>query len=200
MIYLAAGFLDTLIQWDHSLFRVINTGFTNPVFDAIMPFLRNSVYWLPLYIFLIAFVSINFKVKGLWWIVFFLVTVALCDMTGTKGFKYTFERTRPCNNPEFFDHLRLLVNCPSGFGFTSNHAANHFGMATFIFLSFRRLFRFWPGFAFFWAGSIAFAQVYVGVHYPSDVICGALLGITFGFITGKVFNRFFGLRLPNHPA
>lgn len=196
MILLSGSFWDTLIQWDHFFFKLINSGFTNPVFDAVMPFLRNSIHWIPLYIFLLVFVALNFGMKGLWWIVFFLVTVSLCDSTGTNIFKYTFHRVRPCNNPEFAGHLRLLVTCPSGWGFTSNHAANHFGMATFIFITFRHLFKRWALLAFVWAGAIAYAQVYVGVHYPTDVICGALLGIIFGIFTGYQFNRHFGLQWP----
>jgi membrane-associated phospholipid phosphatase len=193
MTHLAAGFWQTLINWDHSLFKFINSDLSNPVFDAVMPFLRNSLHWIPLYLFLIVFVTFNFKLKGLWWVVFFLVTVSLCDSVGTKVFKYNFLRVRPCNNPEFFGQLKLLVTCPSGWGFTSNHAANHFGMATFIFISFRHFSKLGAWLAIFWAASIAFAQVYVGVHYPADVICGALLGITFGLFTGIQFNKHFGL-------
>jgi membrane-associated phospholipid phosphatase len=196
MILLASALWKMLIQWDHSLFKIMNSGLANPIFDAVMPFLRNSYYWIPLYIFLMAFVTINFKLKGLWWIVFFLVTVALCDSVGTHVFKYGFMRIRPCNNPEFTSYIRLLVPCPSGYGFTSNHAANHFGMATFIFITFRRFLKSWALLAFLWAGGIAFAQVYVGVHYPSDIIFGSLLGLLFGLFTGTQFNRHFGLPMP----
>jgi membrane-associated phospholipid phosphatase len=195
MVLLATSFWNTLIAWDHSLFRFMNSGMANPVFDIVMPFLRKPNHWLPLYIFLLVFVLLNFKGKGWWWVVFFIVTVALCDMTGTNGFKYTFERIRPCNNPDFFGQMRLLVPCPSGFGFTSNHAANHFGMATFLFLTFRKFMGPWALLAFVWAGAIAFAQVYVGVHYPSDIFGGALLGIVFGTFTGAQFNKYFGLQL-----
>lgn len=194
MFLITGTFWQKLIQLDRELFTLINSKWTNPVFDAVAPLLRNSVYWIPLYLFLIVFVSVNFKVKGLWWIVFFVVTVGLTDMIGTNVFKYGFERIRPCNNAELAGQVRMLVVCPSGFGFTSNHAANHFGMATFLFITFWHLFRKWMLLAFFWAGSIAYAQIYVGVHYPTDIICGALLGMIFGIFTGSLFNKFFGLR------
>ena len=93
-------------------------------------------------------------------------------------------------------HLRLLVSCPSGWGFVSNHAANHFGMATFLFLTFRHLFRNWTWLIFLWAGAIGYAQVYVGVHYPSDIAGGMALGIIYGTFTGLVFNKYFGLHFP----
>jgi len=195
MFFITGIFWQKLIQLDRELFTLINSKWTNPVFDALAPLLRNSVYWIPLYLFLAVFVTVNFKVKGLWWIIFFVVTVGMADMTGTYGFKYGFERIRPCNNAELAGQVRLLVVCPSGFGFTSNHAANHFGMATFLFITFRRLFKKWMLLAFFWAGSIAYAQIYVGIHYPTDIICGALVGIIFGIFTGSFFNKFFGLTL-----
>lgn len=196
MFFLVTTLWEKLLQLDRELFILINSKWTNPVFDAVMPFLRTPTYWVPLYLFMIVFVSLNYKVKGLWWIVFFLVTVALTDMVGTNVFKYNFLRTRPCNNPDLIEQLRLLVRCPSGYGFTSNHAANHFGMATFIFFTFRHQFKKWTLLAFLWAGSICYAQIYVGVHYPTDIIGGTILGVVFGTITAYQFNRYFGLSLP----
>ena len=192
-MYLLATLWQKIIQWDHDLFTEINSKWTNPLFDTLMPFLRNSIIWIPLYLFILVFVFLNFKTKAWWWIIFFLVTVALTDMTGTKLFKYGFERIRPCNNPDMLAHLRLLVRCPSGWGFISNHAANHFGMATFLFITFRRLFNNWMWLVFLWAGSIGYAQVYVGVHYPTDIAGGMLLGIIYGTCTGLLFNKNFGL-------
>jgi membrane-associated phospholipid phosphatase len=195
-MYLLTTFWQKIIQWDHDLFTKINSKWTNPFFDSLMPFLRNSAVWIPLYFFLLVFVILNFRTKGYWWIVFFLITVALTDMTGNYVFKYGFDRIRPCNNPDVQSHLRLLVGCPGGFSFTSNHAANHFGMATFLFITFRHFFNNWMFLAFLWAASIGYAQVYVGVHYPSDIAGGMLLGIIYGTITGLLFNKFFGLHAP----
>lgn len=192
MEMLAAGFWETIIQWDQSLFKKINSDWANPLFDAIMPFLRNSYHWLPLYIFIIVFVLLNFKTKGAWWIVFFLCTVALTDMTGTYVFKHNFNRLRPCTDPDFYMQVRLVLNkCAGGSSFTSNHAANHFGMTTFFFITFRHLLKKWGIAAIIWAASIAYAQVYVGVHYPLDVLAGGLIGIVMGITTGALFNKRF---------
>jgi len=195
-MYLLSTFWQKLIQWDHDLFVKLNSKWTNPLFDTLMPFMRHSIFWIPLYLFILVLVLVNFRVKAYWWIIFFLVTVALTDMTGTKLFKYGFERIRPCNNPDMLAHLRLLVRCPNGWGFVSNHAANHFGMATFLFLTFRHLIRNWIWLVFLWAGAIGYAQVYVGVHYPSDIAGGMALGIIYGTFTGLVFNKYFGLHFP----
>jgi membrane-associated phospholipid phosphatase len=191
-MFFLATFLQKLEQWDQWLFMQINSHWSNPVFDSIMPFLRNPVYWAPLYLFGLVFVVLNFKTKGLWWIVLFLSTIALTDMTGTYIFKSNFGRDRPCADPDFSMHVRLLVACIGrGNSFISNHAANHFGMATFFFITFRRLFKKWVWIALLWAAAIAYAQVYVGIHYPSDVLAGAIIGVLWGTLTGTIFNKRF---------
>lgn len=193
MYFSAITFWQNLVQWDQALFEKINGDWANSLFDAVMPFLRNSLNWVPLYLFVLLFVLVNFKIKGLWWIVFFLTTVALTDMTGTYVFKHGFERLRPCSDPNFTDHVRLLLKqCAGGYSFISNHAANHFGMAIFFFITFRHLLKKWAWIGLLWAAAIAYAQVYVGVHYPLDVFAGALLGIAFGISTGTIFNKRFG--------
>ncbi|MEO7923012.1 MAG: phosphatase PAP2 family protein [Chitinophagaceae bacterium] len=196
MLFSAINLWQKLLEWDQRLFIKVNSDWTNPFFDALMPFLRNSVNWAPLYLFLLVFVLLNFKTRGLWWTVFFLATVAMTDMTGTYVFKHSVERWRPCSDPDFYIHVRLLLDrCGGGYSFVSNHAANHFGMAAFFFVTFRHRFPRWTWIAFAWAGLIAYAQVYVGFHYPSDVICGALLGMAFGISTGSFFNKRFGFAI-----
>jgi undecaprenyl-diphosphatase len=183
-------------QWDQSLFLLINRDWANPVFDSLMPFMRTSNHWMPLYLFLFVFVLLNFKGKGLWWFVFFLSTIALTDMTGTYLFKHNIERLRPCNDPEMFSQVRLLLkNCAGGYSFISNHAANHFGMATFFFLSFRKLIPKIAWIGFLWAALVAYSQVYVGVHYPLDVLAGAMLGMLLGNLTAYIFNKRFGFHI-----
>lgn len=188
-------------QWDQWLFTKINTGLANPFFDGLMPFLRNGKNWAPLYLFLVVFALLNFRWKGLWWIILFIVTVALTDMTGTYGFKHNFERLRPCNDPDFIMHVRLLLkNCSGGYSFVSNHAANHFGIATFFYFSMRPVFKKWAALSFLWAGMISFAQVYVGVHYPIDILAGTALGLIFGSFTGFLFNKQFGFSTFDHQS
>jgi membrane-associated phospholipid phosphatase len=192
MIFLSLSFWQKIEQWDQWLFIQINSQWTNPFFDTVMPYLRNPVFWAPLYIFLAMFVLLNFKIKGLWWAVLFFSTIALTDLAGTYIFKHSFQRLRPCNDPDFFFHVRLLLNQCGGYSFISNHAANHFGMATFFFITFRRQLKNWVWISFLWASLVAYSQVYVGIHYPLDVLCGALLGLLLGFFTGAFFNKRFG--------
>jgi membrane-associated phospholipid phosphatase len=202
MFLLAANFWEKLLNWDHAVFYKVNGEWTNPVFDALMPFLRNSTHWVPLYLFLFVFMVLNFRIKGLWWAAFFLVTVALTDMTGTYVFKHGVERWRPCSDPSMVEQVRLLLKqCAGGYSFISNHAANHFGMAAFFYMTFRHISRTAALIALLWASLIAYAQVYVGVHFPLDVIGGALLGLAFGSITGLFFNKSFGITIfDNQPV
>ena len=196
MFFTAITFWEQLQQWDRRVFTVINRDGANSFLDAVMPFLRKAETWAPLYLFLLFFVLLNFKSKGAWWVVFLLVTVAITDMTGNYIFKQGFERLRPCNDPDFYGQVRLLLpSCGSGYSFISNHAANHFGIAAFFFLSFRHLLKKWAGVGFIWAAVVAYSQVYVGVHYPLDVIGGALLGLLCGTATGVIFNKRFGFAI-----
>jgi undecaprenyl-diphosphatase len=197
MFYLLqSAFLKKLEQWDQWLFIKLNSELTNPVFDSLMPFMRNGTHWAPLYLFLGVFVLINFKKNSGWWLVFFIATVALTDMGGTRLFKHVFDRPRPCRDVDFFFHVRLLIDhCSGGSSFISNHAANHFGMATFFFITFRPVLPKWAWIGFLWAGLIAYAQVYVGVHYPLDILAGSLFGLLAGLLTGKLFNKRYGFTI-----
>jgi undecaprenyl-diphosphatase len=191
--FLQSGFLQKLAQFDRWLFIKLNSELTNPVFDVVMPFMRNGINWAPLYLFLGVFVLINFKKNSGWWMLLFAATAALTDMGGTILFKHNFHRPRPCLEPDLLFHVRLLIDqCSGGASFISNHAANHFGMATFFFITFRSVLRKWAWIGFLWAGLIAYAQVYVGIHYPLDVVAGAVFGMTIGLLTGKLFNKRYG--------
>lgn len=193
MFFLSTNLWEKLREWDRNLFTSINNDWSNPVFDSIMPFLRNSLVWIPLYLFVLALVVINFKTNLWWWVLFLLCAVAITDMSGTYLFKKVFLRLRPCNDPDFYTHVRLVLNrCSGGHSFISNHAANHFCMATFFFVSLKPVIKNWRWLFFIWAAAIAYAQVYVGFHYPSDVLAGSLFGLLTGYLFYSLFSRRFG--------
>ena len=194
MFLIQSSLLHKLEQWDQWLFIQINDHQSNSFFDNVLPYLRIAYFWTPLYLFLLVFIITNFKSRGWWWCLFFLCTVSLCDMTSTNLFKEVFQRLRPCNDPDFFQNVRLVIDrCGGRFGFTSNHAANHFGMATFIFVTLRPVIKKWIWVAFLWAAIIGYSQVYVGIHYPFDVLGGATIGFMFGWLLGTFFNKRFGI-------
>lgn len=182
--------LEDLDKW---LFIQLNSVLTNSFFDAVLPYFRDSVFWAPLYIFMLAFITLNYGKKGWWWSVFFVCTVAIADMVGTRIFKEGFERLRPCQDPFFTENVRLLLkHCSGSFSFTSNHAANHFGIATFVSLTFHSTFGRWIYLSYLWAFFISYAQIYVGVHFPLDVLGGAALGTLAGLLTNFLFKNKVG--------
>ena len=186
--------MNQLLSYDQYLFKIINNQWSNSFFDWLMPWLRNSEMWYPLYLFLLLLVVINFKQNRFAWILFFVGTIIICDFVSSKIIKENIIRLRPCNEPSIASWVHVLVGYrPQSSSFTSSHAANHFGMAMFLFLTLRNHFKKWPALFFFWAFSISFAQVYVGVHYPLDIICGGLIGILIGYLSGKSFNKNYGL-------
>jgi membrane-associated phospholipid phosphatase len=192
-ILASTSFWQRLEAWDQWLFIQLNSKLTNPVFDAVLPYFRDSVFWAPLYLFILVFIIVNYGKKGWWWSIAFLCTVAIADMVGTQVFKNGFERLRPCQDPDFYMYVRLLLKrCSGSYSFVSNHAANHFGLATFIALTFYTTFKRWVYLIYLWAIFIAYAQVYVGVHYPLDVLGGAGLGVLAGLLTAWVFNNKVG--------
>jgi len=181
------GFIQKIIQADHWLFSKINQDWTSPVSDLILPFLREMEFWMPVYLFLLVFITLNFGRKGWRWVLMFILTVAIGDQVSSNLVKSFIFRLRPCHNPELADRIHILVNyCPVSSSFTSSHACNHFAMAWFIYLTLRHTSRWWI-LVFIWALSVAYAQVYVGVHYPLDVAGGALLGSLIGLLTSRIF-------------
>jgi len=173
--------LQTLQIWDSTLFQAVNSDMSNVVFDTVLPLFREKWFWAPLYLFIGAFSLLNFGKKG-WVIVLGLVaTTGLADFTSSTLVKKNVQRIRPCNDPEMVDKVQLRAHCGAGYSFTSSHAANHFAAAVFLIGIFGRLARWVRPVALSWAGAVAFSQVYVGVHYPGDVLCGALLGAAIGW-------------------
>lgn len=186
--------MQQLLTYDKQLFRIINYDWSNSFFNWLMPWLRNSEMWYPLYLFLILLVAINFKKNRFWWVVFAAGTVILTDFVSSAVIKQNIIRLRPCNDPDIASWVNVLVGYrPQSSSFTSSHATNHFGMAMFLFLTLKERFKSWPALFLFWAFSISFAQVYVGVHYPLDILCGGLIGILIGYLSGKSFNKTHGL-------
>ncbi len=186
--------MQQLLTYDRHLFKIINNQWSNVTFDWLMPWLRNSEMWYPLYLFLILLVAVNYKKNAWWWIVFAAGTIILCDFVSSKIIKENIIRLRPCNVPDIASWVHVLVGYrPQSSSFTSSHATNHFGMAMFFYLTLRARFNKWPAFFFLWAFAISFAQVYVGVHYPLDISCGGLIGIVIGYLSGKSFNKNYGL-------
>lgn len=182
---------DTIIYFDHVAWYYINYQWRNPLLDLVLPFVRNQWFWVPVYFFLLLYMPYKYTRKGWFWCLGFFISFVISDQITGGLLKPYFMRLRPCNNPALTSIIHLIVPCGGMFGFPSSHAANHFSIGIFSAVTMGRSYKWiWPV-AIIWASLVAYAQVYVGVHYPLDVTCGALIGIFAGTITGKSFNYFF---------
>lgn len=194
------NFYRTLCFWewadkiDQYIFKLINHSLTSPFLDVFLPILRYSNTWIPLYLFLITFSLLNFGKGAIAWLMAAIVEITLSDQTSSHLIKPLVQRPRPCADPLLSKNINLLLShCPGGFSFPSSHAANHFGMAMFFSLTLSPyLHKTYPLF-FLWATSIAYAQVYVGAHYPIDVCAGAILGAGIGWLVASFYNKYFSL-------
>lgn len=186
---------EQLLILDQTLFFLINQSLDIEVLNWLLPYWRTKETWIPLYVLIIFFSIYQFKKAGIFLILAALLTIGITDTVSNRVVKKTVQRLRPCNQPELKQRVDLLVHCGSGYSFTSNHAANHFGLAVFLILTLGQIYRRSRGWLWFWATSIAFAQVYVGVHYPLDILGGALIGILTGGVVAKIFHRYVTLSL-----
>ena len=173
---------------DQALFYQINGVWHSPILDNILPWTRHSNNWIPLYIGLLVWMGYQIGWKTWKWLLFALLNVGLTDQISSSVFKPFFHRLRPCNDPALVGKTRLLLDhCSGGFSFTSSHAANHFGLAMFIFITWGATNQRFTKYFFVWAGLIAYAQMYVGVHYPLDIIGGSIIGLLSGYFMAKFY-------------
>jgi len=186
-------FWQQIQPFDAWLLTHINQDWGNPLLDTMLPYMRETLFWMPLYLFLLLFTTSNFGVKGWWWALGVVLTAALADLVSSQLIKPNIIRMRPCGDETVSQQIRFLVNyCPHSSSFTSSHATTHFAQAMFFFLTLRPVMGKWAPVFFVWAFIIAYTQVYVGVHYPFDVFCGALLGCAIGFMVSNLFHKRIG--------
>jgi len=182
--------MSELLQFDQYLFHLINSVWTTEFLDTLMPVWRSKYLWLPFYIFLISFLLINFGKKGGFLFLFALATIAVSDTLSSQIIKKNVQRARPCTDDRIVDLVDLKVKCGGGYSYTSSHATNHFALAFFLIFTLGIRFRWIKWVLIFWAASISYGQVYVGVHYPLDVISGAMLGMVIGILMATLYGSF----------
>lgn len=179
-----------MIELDHHLFELINHGLANPFLDAVLPVYRDKLTWIPLYV---GILWIMYRTCGLRQTVYLLLCIGLvitvADQLAATVIKPWAGRLRPCADPLLDVRVRELVSCGGQYSFPSNHATNHFALATVLAMTLVRE-RGWRILLWLWAASIALAQVYVGKHYPGDVVAGALLGGGIGALGVYLLRRF----------
>lgn len=178
--------IDQLEQWDKSFFLWINEGH-NSYADQLMIWVSNKYFWIPLYLLLL-FWLFKYNKHYFRLAISLGLLILISDQVASGILKPWIGRLRPCYDPSISNLVHAPDGCGGQFGFASSHASNMFAVATFCWLTLRKHLKY-IGLLFIWAALIAYSRVYLGVHFPGDIIAGALIGIMAGYISFAFFNK-----------
>ncbi|OPZ97333.1 MAG: Undecaprenyl-diphosphatase BcrC [Bacteroidetes bacterium ADurb.Bin408] len=174
--------IDFLTNTDKEVFLFIN-GLHSDFFDIIMWWVSKTITWVPLYLLIIYLIIKKYRGKSVWILLFAVILVSVSDLTSVYLFKNVFMRLRPCHNPELEGLVHLVKNkCGGAYSFISSHAANNFAVATYTFFCLRKPYLILTIVIFCCAALIGYSRIYLGVHYPADVLCGAIWGFLCGYL------------------
>jgi undecaprenyl-diphosphatase len=184
--------LDKILSLDQELFIYLNS-LGSETFDGFWLIVTKQAYWTPFFLLLLYFIYKKLGGKQTLCLVLFVALLLVFTDQITNAFKFGFRRLRPCNNPEIKTVIRI-VQSRSSFSFFSGHAANTMAVASFLYLTFKKDFRYlWL--LFLWPLVFAYSRIYLGLHYPLDILCGYLFGATAGFAIFKLYrmiqNKYF---------
>ncbi|WP_337040809.1 phosphatase PAP2 family protein [Emticicia sp. 17c] len=182
--------IDTIKYAEYEWFLWLNS-FHSPTLDVIMYWVTHRFTWIPLYLYLIYYIFVVIKKKPWHNLVFVLVSVGLADRITSGLMKPYFQRFRPCHDPAIENLVHVVGGCGGQYGFASSHAANSFALAMAFALIANKDSNL-KYFLFLWAILVSYSRIYVGVHYPTDLLTGAVVGILITllvyFITFKYIN------------
>jgi undecaprenyl-diphosphatase len=174
-------------ELDTELFLWLN-GHHAPWADAIMTWVTARNSWIPFYVILLGWIGWQYR-RHAWGIVgSIFVTILTADQFTSSFLKPNIQRLRPCYVSELQNQIHNLGGCGGTYGFASSHAANSFGLAMILWLIFKDKH---PAFrwVFVWAVLVSYSRIYVGVHYPLDILAGALVGIIAATMSYKIYLR-----------
>lgn len=180
--------MNTLIDLDKKLLLFLN-GLHHPFVDPVMYYLTKTFFWLPLYGLLIFLIFKKYKAYGWYVLLGACLTILLADGITSSIMKPFFARLRPSHDPSLDGLVHIVKGYRGGlYGFASSHAANTFGTALFIFFVLRPFYK-WIGWIFLWAVVMTYTRIYLGVHFPGDIVVGAIVGIASGWISFQLVSR-----------
>lgn len=187
--------MDWLLQIDSNVFLAIN-GLHSETWDGVMWWISGKTTWWPFYLLILLYLGWKNKWELAPMILFIVVVITLTDQTSVHLFKNVFQRLRPCHEPSLEGMVHIVNSkCGGQYGFISSHAANSFGVAVLVSLWLRK---WWSSSIMLcWALLIAYSRVYLGVHYPGDVLSGAIWGAACAWLVYFLYS-WVQNRLPKH--
>ena len=179
--------LEKLLQLDVQLLVFLNS-LGSTTYDGLWLFITKQSNWTPFFLVLLYLVFKKIGVKSTLYLLLFVTLLLVVTDQTTNLFKVTFQRLRPCNNPEINSIIRL-VKASNSFSFFSGHAANSMATMTFLFLILKKQYRY-AFLIFLFPLIFAYSRIYLGLHYPLDILTGYLFGATFGIVTYKLYQKY----------
>jgi undecaprenyl-diphosphatase len=176
--------LEKILALDTQLFIYLNS-LGSETYDGLWLIITKQVYWTPFFLLLFYLIYKKLGVKQTLFLLLFVAFLVTATDQITNLFKFAVQRLRPCNNPEINTFIRV-VQVRTSFSFFSGHAANTMAVATFLYLNFKNEFRYF-GLLFLWPLIFAYSRIYLGLHYPLDIISGYLCGLITGYLMYKVY-------------
>lgn len=179
--------IEKIIALDKELFIYLN-GLGSETYDGLWLIITKQIYWMPLFVFLTYIIYKKIGTKQTLYLLLFVSLLVLFTDQITNLFKHNFQRLRPCNNPEINTFIRVVQQRTS-FSFFSGHASNTMAVTTFLYLIFRNKYKYF-GLLFLWPLIFAYSRIYLGLHYPTDILTGYLFGGMIGFLFYKLYQFF----------
>lgn len=173
--------LQQLRELDRELFVYFNS-MHSPFWDTFMTYMSSRVFWVPMYVLILAYLMYYFRKRSILQIGAMVIAVAAADLISSRFFKPFFARLRPCHDESLSEVVNMVSGCGGRFGFISSHAANTFAFAAALCLILDKRYRLFKVLLLIWASIVSYSRIYLGVHYPGDVLGGALLGILLGIV------------------
>jgi undecaprenyl-diphosphatase len=180
--------LEKIIALDKKVFIFLNS-LGSPTFDGLWLLITKQAYWTPFFLLLAYLLYKKIGPKKLGIVVLFIAVILLCCNTSVEFFKTTFQRLRPCNDPEIKGIIRIIHHS-STYSFFSGHASNSMATMVFLYMILKKYYKY-AFLIFLYPIIFAYSRIYLGVHFPTDILTGYVFGATLGFGFYSVYQKYF---------